>query len=60
MKWYGREVPFTLAGGSNASGRVCGRVVAGGLTAVDVLVAGERQVATEGMFIEPQLPMTHL
>ena len=60
MKWYGREVSPTLTGGSNASGRVCGRVVAGGLAAVDVLTGGESQVATEGVFIEPQLPMTHL
>ena len=60
MKWYRREVSPTLACGSNTSGRMCGRVVAGGLTAVDVLTAGESQMAAGGMFIEPQLPMTHL
>jgi len=60
MKWYGREVSPTLACGSNTSGRMCGRVVAGGLTAVDILTAPESQMATGGMFIEPQLPMTHL
>ena len=60
MKWNGREVSPTMAGGSDASGRVCGRVVAGGLAAVHVLTAGESQMATGGMFIEPQLPVTHL
>jgi len=58
--WYGREVPPTLTVGSNAGGRMCGRVVAGGLTAINVLTADESQMATVGMFIEPQLPMTHL
>jgi len=60
MKWNGREVPPTMAGGGDASGRVFGRVVAGGLTTIYVLTAGESQMATGGMFIEPQLPMTHL
>jgi len=54
------EVPPALAGGSDASGRVCSRVVAGGLAAIHVLTAGESQMATGGMFVEPQLPMTHL
>lgn len=60
MKWYGREVPPTLTGGGNTSGRMCGRVMAGGLAAIHVLTAGESQMAAGGMFIEPQLPMTHL
>jgi len=60
MKWNGREVPPTLAGGGDASGRVGSRVVAGGLATVHVLTAGESQMATGDMFIEPQLPMTHL
>ena len=58
--WYGREVPPTLAGGGDTSGRMYSGVVAGGLTAIDVLTASEGQVATGGMFVEPQLPMTHL
>ena len=60
MKRNGREVPPTVAGGGDASGRVCGRVVAGGLATVYVLTGGESQMAAGGMFIEPQLPMTHL
>jgi hypothetical protein len=60
MKWYGREEPPASADGSNASGRMCGGVVADGLTTIDVLAAGESQVATGGMFVKPQLPMTHL
>ena len=39
---------------------MCGRVVAVGLAAVDVLAFGEDEVATLGIFVEPQLPMTHL
>jgi len=60
MEWYAREVPPTLTGGGNARGRMRSRVVADGLTAINVLTAGESQMATVGMFIEPQLPMTHL
>ena len=60
MEWYEREVPSTLAGGRNTSGRMCSRVVAVGPTAINVLTAGESQMATGGMFVEPQLPMTHL
>jgi len=60
MERYEREVSSTPAGGSNTSGRVCGRVVAGCLTTIDVLTAGEREMGTGNMFIEPQLPMTHL
>lgn len=60
MEWYGREVPPTLAGGGKTGGRMCSRVVAVGPTAIDVLTAGEGQMATGGMFVEPQLPMTHL
>jgi len=53
------EVPPTLAGGGDTGGWVCNRVVAGGLAAVHVLTAGKSQVATGGVFVEPQLPVTH-
>ena len=59
-KRYGREVPPTLAGGGKTGGRVCGRVVAGGLPTVNVLAPGEGEMTTGGMFVEPQFPMTHL
>ena len=39
---------------------MCDRVVAAGLLTVDVLAPGEGEMATGGMFVEPQLPMTHL
>ena len=39
---------------------MCGRVVAGGLTTIDVLVFGEDEMVALGIFVEPQLPMTHL
>jgi hypothetical protein len=57
---YEREVPATLASGNDTSGRMCGRVVTGGLTAIDVLASGEGEMATLGILIEPELPMTHL
>lgn len=60
MKWYGREVSPTLAGGNDTGGWMCSGIVAGGLVAVHVLTANEGQMATGGMFIEPQLPVTHL
>lgn len=60
MEWYEREVPPTSAGGGDASSRMRSRVVAGGLATIDVLTAGEGQVATGCVFVEPQLPMTHL
>jgi len=60
MKRYGREEPPTSAGWRDTRGRVRGGVVAGGLTAIDVLASGEGEMTTGGMFIEPQLPMTHL
>lgn len=60
MEWYGREVPPALAGGGDTGGRMRSGVVAGGLATVDVLAAGEGQMAAGGMFVEPQLPMTHL
>jgi hypothetical protein len=60
MEWYGREVPPAFASGSGAGDRVRSGVVAGGLTAINVLTSGESQMATGGMFIEPQLPVTHI
>jgi len=60
MKRNRREEPPTSAGWGDTRGRVCGGVVAGGQTAVDVLAGGEGEMTTGGMFIEPQLPMTHL
>ena len=60
MKRYGREEPPTSAGWRDTRGRVCGGVVAGDLTAIDILAGGEGEMTTGGMFIEPQLPMTHL
>lgn len=54
------EVPPTLTGGGDTSGRVCGRVETGCLSAVHVLATGENEMATLGIFVEPQLPMTHL
>ena len=60
MKWYGREVSPAPAGWGNTGCRMRGRVVAGCLTTIDILTGGKSQMATGGMFIEPQLPMTHL
>lgn len=57
---YERVVPPTLASGSDTSGGMCGRVVTGGLTAIDVLACGEDEMATLGILIEQELPMTHL
>jgi len=53
-------VPPTLTRGRDAGCRVCGSIVTGVLTAVDVLALDENEMATLGIFLEPQLPMTHL
>lgn len=58
-KQHRREEAATLAIGSDAGGRMCGRVEAERLPAIDVLAGGEDEVATLGIFVEPQLPMTH-
>lgn len=54
------EVPPTLTDGGNTRGRVCGGVVTDGQAAIDVLTSSEDQVTALGIFVEPQLPMTHL
>jgi len=53
------EEAATLAIGSDAGCGVCGGVEAERLAAIDVLAGGEDEVATLGIFVEPQLPMTH-
>ena len=59
-KRYEREVPATLTIGSKTSGGVCGRVVTSGQTTIDVFASGKNQMGTLGIFVEPQLPMTHV
>lgn len=59
-KWYRREVPPTLTDGGDTGERMCGRVETRFLSAVDVLTTGENEMVTLGIFVEPQLPMTHL
>lgn len=60
MKAYGREVASAPTGGGETGGGVRGGVVAGGLAAVDVLAGGESDMATGGVFVEPEPPVAHL
>lgn len=54
------EVPPTFTGGGHTSGWMRGRVETGCLSAVHVLATGENEMGTLDIFVEPQLPMTHL